>query len=127
MRLKNFKRSFESAVTRAKLKDVVIHDLRRTFRSNCVMNRSSLPSVQAWRGHSSIETTIKHYGHLTQSYRKEEIRKIEGRMDTYQTIWKKVNSISMKIKEKSGAPCMIRTCGPRFRKPVLYPTELRGQ
>ena len=21
---------------------------------------------------------------------------------------------------------MIRTCGPRFRKPVLYPTELRG-
>ena len=24
-------------------------------------------------------------------------------------------------------PCMIRTCGPRFRKPVLYPTELRGR
>jgi hypothetical protein len=22
---------------------------------------------------------------------------------------------------------MIRTCGPRFRKPVLYPTELRGR
>ncbi len=33
-------------------------------------------------GHSSIETTIKHYGHLAQSYRKEEIKKIEGRMDT---------------------------------------------
>ncbi len=27
---------------------------------------------------------------------------------------------------KCGAPCKIRTCGPRFRKPVLYPTELRG-
>jgi len=25
-----------------------------------------------------------------------------------------------------GAPGMIRTCDPRFRKPVLYPTELRG-
>src|SRR6202142_4628329 len=32
----------------------------------------------------------------------------------------------LETKKKSGAPCMIRTCGPRFRKPVLYPTELRG-
>ncbi len=64
------------------LKDIVIHDLRRTFGSNCVMAGISLPAVQAWMGHSSIETTIKHYGHLTQSYRKEEIKKIEGRMDT---------------------------------------------
>jgi integrase len=31
---KNFRRSFESAVNRAGLKDVVIHDLRRTFGSN---------------------------------------------------------------------------------------------
>lgn len=29
---KNFRRSFESAVTRAKLKDVVIHDLRADVR-----------------------------------------------------------------------------------------------
>jgi hypothetical protein len=28
--------------------------------------------------------------------------------------------------EKFGAPCRSRTCGTRFRKPVLYPTELRG-
>ena len=29
--------------------------------------------------------------------------------------------------EETGAPGTIRTCDPRFRKPVLYPTELRGQ
>ncbi len=28
--------------------------------------------------------------------------------------------------KKVGAPCRNRTCGTRFRKPVLYPTELRG-
>ena len=26
-----------------------------------------------------------------------------------------------------GAPYKIRTCDPRFRKPMLYPTELRAQ
>ena len=42
----------------------------------------SLPTVQAWMGHESINTTIKHYGHLTQSFKKEESRKIEVWMDT---------------------------------------------
>ena len=29
-------------------------------------------------------------------------------------------------RKKVGAPCKNRTCDTRFRKPVLYPTELRG-
>ena len=28
---------------------------------------------------------------------------------------------------RNGAPCRIRTCDPRFRKPMLYPAELRAQ
>jgi integrase len=86
---KNFRRSFESAVTRAKLKDVVIHDLRRTFGSTCVMAGVSLATVQKWMGHASINTTIKHYGHLAQSFRKEEVKKLEGRMDTCMDTWLK--------------------------------------
>ena len=39
-------------------------------------------AMQAWMGHASINTTIKHYGHLVKSFRKEEIKQIEGRMDT---------------------------------------------
>ena len=50
--------------------------------SNCVMAGVSLATVQKWMGHSSITTTIKHYGHLTESFRKEEVKKLEGRMDT---------------------------------------------
>ena len=86
-RLKNFRSSFQSAVTEAKLKDVVIHDLRRTFGSNCVMAGVSLATVQKWMGHASINTTIKHYGHLVQSFRKEEVKKLEGRMDTCMDTW----------------------------------------
>jgi integrase len=86
---KNFRRSFESSVTRAKLKDVVIHDLRRTYGSNCIMAGVSLATVQKWMGHSSINTTIKHYGHLAESFRKEEVKKLEGRMDTCMDTWLK--------------------------------------
>ena len=86
---KNFRRSFQSAVTRAKLKDVVIHDLRHTYGANCVMAGVSLAVVQKWMGHASIETTIKHYGHLVKSFMKEEVKKLEGRMDTCMDTWLK--------------------------------------
>ena len=33
---------------------------------------------------------------------------------------------STEVVEKYGAPGAIRTHDTRFRKPVLYPTELRG-
>ena len=32
-----------------------------------------------------------------------------------------------KVLELIGAPCGIRTHGPRIRNPVLYPSELRGR
>jgi hypothetical protein len=31
------------------------------------------------------------------------------------------------MSEKDGAPGRSRTCDPRFRKPMLYPAELRAQ
>jgi hypothetical protein len=31
------------------------------------------------------------------------------------------------FRAKTGAPCGIRTHGPRIRNPVLYPSELRGR
>jgi len=88
-RFKNFRRSFQSALERAGIKGVVIHDLRRTFGANCVMDGIRLEAVQEWMGHQSIETTRKHYAHLTKSFRKEEIKKIEGRMDTCMDTWLK--------------------------------------
>jgi integrase len=92
-RFKNFRRSFQSAVKRAGLKDVVIHDLRKTCGANWIMAGISLATVQVWMGHESINTTINHYGHLVKSFRKEEIEKIEGwtdiSMDTCMDTWLK--------------------------------------
>ena len=34
---------------------------------------------------------------------------------------------SPEILERYSTPCRNRTCDTRFRKPVLYPTELRGR
>jgi integrase len=110
---KNFRRSFESAVTRAKLKDVVIHDLRRTYGSNCVMAGVSLATVQKWMGHSSINTTIKHYGHLAQSFRKEEVKKLEGRMDTCMDTWlKSITEKSCKSLKNMVPPAGIEPAAP---------------
>jgi len=86
-RFKNFRHSFQSAVKRAGLNDVVIHDLRRTFGSNCIMDGVRLETVQEWMGHASIETTRKHYGHLTKSFRKEEIRKSGRLRGGWSPVW----------------------------------------
>ncbi len=79
-------------------------------------------------GHASIETTIKHYSHLVSSFKKEEIKKIEGRMDTCMDIASfsepQQDAKPLKI---NGAPGVTRTPGTRFRKPLLYPPELQGQ
>ncbi len=112
-RFKNFRRSFQSAVTRAKLENVVIHDLRRTFGSNCIMAGVSLATVQAWMGHASINTTIKHYGHLVKSFRKEEIKKIEGRMDTYMdTQIKRASEEAPKLLKNMVPPAGIEPATP---------------
>ncbi len=125
---KNFHHSFVAAVKLAGLKNLRIHDLRRTFGSNCIMDGVSLPTVQAWMGHRDISTTIKHYSHLVSAFKKEEIKKIEGRMDTCMdtALFLKLQQVGKSLKD-NGAPGKIRTSGTRFRKPLLYPPELQGR
>lgn len=53
---------WELARDAAQLEGVVWHDLRRTFGVNCAREGVPLPDIQKWMGHSSIITTIKHYG-----------------------------------------------------------------
>jgi len=125
---KDFHRSFVSAVELAKLKDLRIHDLRRTFGSICIMDGATLPTVQAFMGHRDISTTIKHYSHLVSAFKKDEIKKIEGRMDTcMDTALFTKPPLDRKSLKKNGAPGKTRTSGTRFRKPLLYPPELQGQ
>jgi hypothetical protein len=54
-------------------------------------------------GHASINTTIKHYAHLAQSFRKEEVKKLEGWMEPVWTpgwLMKKGTCSNMPLSKK---------------------------
>jgi len=55
--------SWKTAVERAKLKDVVIHDLRHTFASRLVQRGVPLLNVSKLLGHASLTMTMR-YAHL---------------------------------------------------------------
>ena len=54
---------------------VGLHQLRHTFASLSVMNGVPLMVVATALGHSTTRMVEKHYGHLSQSYVAEQIRK----------------------------------------------------
>lgn len=57
-------RVFASALTRAGLRKIRIHDLRHTFASLLIHDGENLKYVQTQLGHASIQTTVDRYGHL---------------------------------------------------------------
>jgi integrase len=58
------RRVFQPALTKAKLRQVRIHDLRHTFASLLIQQGESLAYVRDQLGHSSIQVTVDIYGHL---------------------------------------------------------------
>lgn len=53
------RRRFEAARDRAALSPLRFHDLRHTFGSLAI-DRASLVQVQAWMGHSDLQTTMRY-------------------------------------------------------------------
>lgn len=78
--LKVIKRSFDTALRRAGIKDFHFHDLRHTSASHLLMRGASLKAVQEHLGHSSLEMT-ERYSHLSRSYQREEIQRLNGLFD----------------------------------------------
>jgi integrase len=65
-----------AACKRAKIEPSVgLHQLRHTFASLAVMNGTPLLVVANALGHSTTRMVEKHYGHLSQSYVADAIRK----------------------------------------------------
>jgi integrase len=65
-----------AACERAKIDPPIgLHQLRHTFASLAVMNGTPLMVVAIALGHSTTRMVEKHYGHLSQSYVAEAIRK----------------------------------------------------
>jgi integrase len=66
----------KEAVERAKISPkITFHGLRHTYASLAIMSHASLLAVAGNLGHTDTRMIEKHYGHLTQSFRKAEIQK----------------------------------------------------
>jgi integrase len=53
---------YKAALKRAELRPLRFHDLRHTFGTLAV-RRAEVPAVQAWMGHSDIQTTMRYVHH----------------------------------------------------------------
>lgn len=53
---------YRGALERAELRPLRFHDLRHTFGTLAV-RRAEVPAVQAWMGHSDIQTTMRYVHH----------------------------------------------------------------
>jgi integrase len=76
-RINNVKRSFTSALRRAKILDCHFHDLRHTFASHMIMRGASLKEIQEILGHATITMTMR-YAHLSQDSKKKAVNLLNG-------------------------------------------------
>ena len=76
---KDIKKSFSSALVRAKIPDFVFHDLRHTFASHLVMAGVDIVTVQKLLGHKTLTMTLR-YAHLANAHRINAIDKLERRL-----------------------------------------------
>ncbi len=70
------KRSFNSAVKRARIEDFVFHDLRHTFASRLVMAGVDLTTVKELMGHKTLSMTMR-YAHLSPEHRRAAIEVLD--------------------------------------------------
>lgn len=75
--LQSVKKSFNSALRKANIKDFIFHDLKHTFVSHYLMRGRSLKNFQQILGHKKVKTTMR-YVHLSREFQKEEIQTMNG-------------------------------------------------
>lgn len=76
-----YQRSFKSALERAKLESITLHELRHSYASAMVRNGAPLLVVAEALGHSGTRMVEKHYAHLAPSYVAETIRRTAPDLD----------------------------------------------
>ncbi len=72
----NIRKSFASALLRAKIHDFKFHDLRHTFASQLVMTGVDITTVSKLLGHKSLTMTLR-YAHLSPAHNVEAVRKLD--------------------------------------------------
>jgi hypothetical protein len=98
-----------------------------------IQSGASLAHVKEQMGHSSIQVTVDTYGHLIPGGNIKWIDRLDSKTSPRQNatpaqpaVRGQIEKLSQ-VTEKNGRPGGIRTPDPRFRKPLLYPSELQAQ
>ncbi len=126
------KRVLLPAIQHAGLRRFRIHDLRHTFASLLIQDGASLAYVKEQLGHSTIAVTVDLYGHLVPSANIAFVDRLDAQTSPQQNTTQaqpKERSEEMgysEVSENYGGPGQSRTADQRFRKPLLYPSELQG-
>ena len=99
----NVKRSFASAIKRAKIQDFKFHDLRHTFASHLVMAGVDITTVKELLGHKDIKMTLR-YAHLAPSHKVKAVDLLDSTINGKEspTIQKLYNQPNLKDYE----PCL---------------------
>ncbi len=127
-----FNRYFMPSVEHAGLRRFRLHDLRHTYGSLLIQDGASLAYVKEEMGHSSIQVTVDIYGHLIPGANIAWADRLEFKTSPQQNATpaqpetSEDESEEVEVIENYGDPGKIRTSDLRFRKPTLYPSELRG-
>jgi integrase len=135
------KRVFRPGLTTAELRSCRIHDLRHSYASLLLQDGASITYVRDQLGHSSIQVTVDLYGHLVPSANIGFVDKLDemaetspqksaNQTQTQEQGSKTPDSEALQVMENvedDGGPGQSRTADQRFRKPLLYPSELQGR
>ncbi len=128
-----YHRDFLPCLRAAGLRRVTFHALRHTFAPLLIQQGASLTYVKEQMGHSSIQVTVDTYGHLIPGGNIAWVDALDSKTTpqknatpAQQDKWGQIVDMPQVI-EKNGRPGEIRTPDPRFRKPLLYPSELQAR
>ena len=126
---------------RAVVPKMRFHDLRHTAATLMLRAGVDAHRVQRVLRHSSVTTTTGTYAHLGIEDLREAVSKIgpqpldpspfADRLRTGLGVGQAANDEIPRqmpqIADLIGAPDRSRTCGPRLRRPLLYPAELQAR
>jgi integrase len=99
----DIKRSFNTAVRKAGIKDFHFHDLRHTFASHLVMAGVDIVTVSKLLGHKSLKMTLR-YSHLAPAHLSEAVQILERQLQNSETIQKLYNPIKIGVSKECVTP-----------------------